>query len=76
MLKIDEDMKKFLRDWLTKHKSLLLLICIYFNPAWMSKYTHYEVGDEITYPFQNFNGEVVEVWNGWIISSHTLLDMW
>ena len=34
-------------------------------PAWISNYIHYEVQDEITYPFPNFNGAVVEVWE-WI----------
>ena len=32
--------------------------------------------DEITYPFSNFNSAAVEVWNGFVISSHTLLGMW
>ena len=30
-------------------------------PAWISNYTHYNVWDEITYPFLNFNGGTVEV---------------
>ena len=30
-------------------------------PAWISKYVHYNVWDEITYPFPNFNGATVEV---------------
>ena len=34
-------------------------------PAWMSNYNHYKVQDEITYPFPNFNGATVEVWE-WI----------
>ena len=25
-------------------------------PAWISNYIHYNVWDEITYPFLNFNG--------------------
>ena len=29
--------------------------------AWISKYTHYKMWDEITYPFLNFNGATVEV---------------
>ena len=29
--------------------------------AWISNYTHYNVWDEITYPFLNFNGCTVEV---------------
>ena len=30
-------------------------------PAWISNYIHYNVCDEIMYPFQNFNDETVEV---------------
>ena len=30
-------------------------------PAWISNYTHYNMWDEITYPFLNFNGATVEV---------------
>ena len=30
-------------------------------PAWISNYIHYNVWDEITYPFLNFNGCTVEV---------------
>ena len=32
-----------------------------FIPAWINNYTHYNVWDEITYPFLNFNGATVEV---------------
>ena len=31
------------------------------GPAWISYKTHYNVLDEITYPFLNFNGATVEV---------------
>ena len=31
-------------------------------PVWISNYTHYKVRDEIPYPFPNFNGATVEVW--------------
>ena len=31
------------------------------NWTWISNYIHYEVWDEITYPFWNFNGATVEV---------------
>ena len=34
-------------------------------PAWISNHIHYNVWDEVTYPFTNFNREVIEVW-GWI----------
>ena len=37
-------------------------------PARMSYYSHYLVLDEITYPFPNFNGATVEVWE-WISNS-------
>ena len=30
-------------------------------PAWICNYIHYNVWDEITYPFLNFNGATVEV---------------
>ena len=30
-------------------------------PAWINNYTLYNVRDEITYPFLNFNGTTVEV---------------
>ena len=32
---------------------------------WISNYIHYKVWDEITYPFPNFNGATIEVWE-WI----------
>ena len=38
-------------------------------PAWIINYTHFEVWDEITYPFQNLNGAAVEVF-GQEISSY------
>ena len=28
---------------------------------WMGKYFHYKMKDEITYPFPNFNGAILEV---------------
>ena len=31
-------------------------------PVWISNYIHHKVWDEITYPFPNFNGAAVEVW--------------
>ena len=30
--------------------------------AWRSDYNHYEIWDEITYPFANIKGAAVEVW--------------
>ena len=33
-------------------------------PAWISNYIHYKVRDEITYPFLNFSGATVEVYDG------------
>ena len=30
-------------------------------PAWISNYTHYNVWDEIIYPFLNFKGATIEV---------------
>ena len=34
-------------------------------PAWINNHFHYEVWDDITYPFLNFNGATVEFWE-WI----------
>ena len=34
-------------------------------PPWIPNYIHYEVWNEITYPFPNFNGTTVEFWE-WI----------
>ena len=34
-------------------------------PAWIGNYIQYKVSDEIIYPFPNFNGTAVEVWE-WI----------
>ena len=33
--------------------------------SWTSNYIHYKLWDGITYPFPNFNGATVEVWE-WI----------
>ena len=41
----------------------LLLTWITLIPAWISNYIHYKVCDEITYPFPNFSGGAVEVWD-------------
>ena len=30
--------------------------------AWISNYIHYKVWDEIIYPFLNFNGATIDVW--------------
>ena len=35
--------------------------------TWISNVIHHEVWDNITYPFPNFNGVTVEVWE-WIIN--------
>ena len=35
---------------------------INLNPS--MDHIHYKVWDEITYPFPNFNGATVEIWNG------------
>ena len=31
-------------------------------PVFISNHIHYKMWDEIVYPFQNFNGAIVEVW--------------
>ena len=40
----------------------LWLTWINFNTAWISNDIHFDVWDEITYPFPNFNDGTVEVW--------------
>ena len=46
------------RDIFYKHGLTLI-------PSWIINYIHYNMWDEITYPFPNFNGATVEVWK-WI----------
>ena len=36
--------------------------CLTLFPAWISNYTHYDVWDEITYPFLNFNSAPTLYW--------------
>ena len=45
--------------------ALFLLTWFNLNPAWISIYINYKVWDEISYPFPNFNGCTVEVYE-WI----------
>ena len=40
-------------------------LCLTLISAWISNYVHYKMWDEMTYPFPNFNGCTVEVWE-WI----------
>ena len=47
------------------HLGPLLPAWFNFIPACISNYTHYELWDEITYPFPNINGATIEVWE-WI----------
>ena len=54
-----------------------LLAWINLISAWISNYMPTKVWYEITYPFPNFNGTTVEVWEWEIILSHTLyIWMW
>ena len=55
----------YVAHWDTFYQHGLTLI-----PAWISNYTHHKVCNKITYPFPCFNCCTVEVWNGWVISSH------
>ena len=43
-------------SWTTRIRPITLI------PAWISNYIHYKLRDEIPYPFPNFNGATVEVW--------------
>ena len=47
------------------HTVGFLLAEICFDTVWTSKYIHNKLRDEITYPFPNFNGCTVEVWE-WV----------
>ena len=40
--------------------------------AWL----HYKVSGEITHPFPNFNGAVVDVWEWITNSTHILMNIW
>ena len=40
----------------------ILLTWIDLSPAWISIYIHDKLWDGITYPFPNFNGATIEVW--------------
>ena len=42
------------------------------NPEWISNHMPSNVWDKIVYPFPNFNGCTVEVWQWLVIFSHTL----
>ena len=48
-----------------KYQEPHLLTWINLIPAGISNYIHYKVWHEITYPFPNFNGATIEVWE-WI----------
>ena len=39
-------------------------ICLWL-PAWICNYIYYKLWDEITYPFPNFSGHTIKVWE-WI----------
>ena len=54
---------EYLPQEITKHQHI-------YQDKWISNYIHYKVCDEIIYPFTNFNGATIEVWE-WI-SNHTL----
>ena len=42
--------------------SVIYITGLTLVPAWISKCTHYKMWDEIIYPFPNFNGFTIEVW--------------
>ena len=46
------------------------------TPALISYHGPCIVWDEIIHPFPKFNDAAVLVWNGYVISSHTLLSVW
>ena len=61
-------------SWVTLYMSYLIIYFLMFLSwwhvvtliqTWISNYNHYKLWDEISYPFPNFNGVTVEVWE-WI----------
>ena len=44
-------------------------------PAFISNHMLSEMWDDITYPFSNFNGCTIKVWEWIILSSHTMMDV-
>ena len=57
-------------DWNTNSWGPFYSIGLTLIQAWITNHTHYKIRDEITYPFTNFNGFRVKVWE-WIISPNT-----
>ena len=47
-----------------------------FPRTWVCNYIHCKVSDEIIYPFPNFNGFIVEIWELISNVSHTFQGMW
>ena len=47
--------------------------CCCHKLRWINNYIHYKIQDEITYPFPNFNGCTVEVWEWLSNFNHTAL---
>ena len=58
------------------HNSDCRLTYINLIPAWLSNHIPSKVWDEITYPFPNFNGGTIEVWE-WISDfiPHSIMDV-
>ena len=51
-------------SWVTE---VWTISSITLTPVWISKYIHYKMWDEITYPFPNLISAIVDVWE-WIIN--------
>ena len=51
----------------TETKGVIVTEWVLWLYAWINNHIHYTVWDEITYPFPNFNGCTVEVWE-WMSS--------
>ena len=60
----------------TDYRGLFYLHELTLIPTWINNIIHYKVWGEIMYPFLNFNDATVEVKNGYVISSRTLLGVW
>ena len=73
---IDQPQCQGNNPWYTVARGLIYKNGWTLITAWISNDINHKVSDEITYPFSNFKGATIKIWNNLIISSHILLGMW
>ena len=66
----------FLSFPLESQQTPVLIRSINLIPAWIGNYIHFNMWVENTYPFQTSTLQPLSFGNGWVISSHTILDVW